>query len=391
MDEKMGLREKKRLKAEQYVQGLFHSLNHGEALPPIRTMVEESGLGRCVIENAIGDLVARQLLETRKRSGIYRTTLDLEAELPEQDRIVDIVACSEINYLRDPRSFASLLVNHLIAQGTEYNYAMRLHHVNYYATISAYVQLIEEKKIRQAFLLLPANDEIVKEFNSRNVHNVVVLPRYRPSQGPAVIDPPNLIELQLKYLFERGHRRIAYIHAVDLGFPWQIALLWRESYYRTMAEQALPVYPEWAVHYSCEEEVLFRRLDGLFHSGHAPTAIIVHSLCLPLLYRYCMKEGIGIGEDVSVIASEEIGTENLYPQPTFVDNNVQAISEMSWQFLLQKSSSQDFCLINYIDLRIHERETISSCRPLKLEPIYTRNDILSPISLNQPQIQGVER
>ena len=376
----MGLREEKRRKAEQYVLGLFRSLNHGEALPPIRTMVEESGLGRSLLENAIGNLVARHLLETRERSGIYRTTLDLDTnrEPAATERIVDIVACSEIDYLRDPKSFASQLVNHLIVKGTEYNYAMRLHRVSYYAAISAYTQLIEEKQLKQAFLLLPSTEEIAKEFNSCDVHNVVVLPRYRPSKGPAVIDPPNLIELQLDYLFSQGHRQIAYIHAVDLGFPYLIALLWRESYYRTMAEHALPVYPEWAVHYSWEDEVLFRRLDTLFHSSRVPTAIITHSFCLPALYRYCMKHGLRIGEDISVIASEEIGTENLYPQPTCADNDVKAIAEMSWQFLLQKHRKQDFCLINYIDLKIHEGQSVrrlSDCAAVRYDETWLKDSI----------------
>ncbi|WP_176012916.1 substrate-binding domain-containing protein [Victivallis sp. Marseille-Q1083] len=351
----MGVQLKRRQMAEQYVLALYHSLNHGEALPPIRTMVEESGLGRSLIEKAIQDLVQRGLLESRERSGIYRTMME-QKDVP-MERIVDVVACSEIDYMSDSRSFIPVLVSKLVAYGTTLHYAMRVHRVNYFARLSAYEQLIDKQNLQKAFLLVPHTEEIVRIFRDRQVGNVVLLPRYYPSQGPAVIDPPNLVERQLKYLMEQGHRRIAYIHAVDLGFPSLFALLWRESYYRMMAENQLPVCPGWVVHHSFEEKVMFKRLDGLFSTTPPPTAVVCHESSLVALYHYCAMRRLRVGQDISLVSTEGLVSDGLYPQPTVVVQSTTATVEMAWNFLLE-AGDQKFNPINYIDLTVREGSSV---------------------------------
>lgn len=295
MNHSTGKNALKRQKAEAYIQMKIAQLNAGEALPPIRQMIAESGIGRNVLENCIARLAALKILETRDRSGIYLS--DCSGE--QDERIIDVIACSEIGYMSaDPNTYARELVNMLLRQSAPNGYASRLLRVSYYAPLEEYRELIRRYKIRNAMLIMPHCCEIGRIFEAENVKHIVVLPRYYPSQGPAVIDAPGMVTRMMQYLYEHGHRRIGLMHTVDLGFLSLTDLLRREEYYRFMSERNLRVLPDWVVHYSTDEKVLFPRLDAMFGSSEPPTALVTFDWILKYVYDYCKQKSIAVGPGI---------------------------------------------------------------------------------------------
>lgn len=353
----MGKIAQKRQKADAYLKSKIAELNAGEALPPIRQMMQESGLGRNILENRIAELEALKVLEIRERSGIYLSSCSNEPD----ERIVDIVACSEIGYLNETQSATYIreLVNELLRRSALHGYASRLWRVSYYAPLSEYHELIRKHNLRNAMLIMPHSNEIPRLFQSENVRCTVVMPRYYPGGGPAVIDAPDMVQRQMQYLYDHGHRKIGIIHTVDLGFLSLTDLLRREDYYRFMSEHGLGVRPEWAIHYSTDESVLFPRLDRMMNSPEPPTALVVFEWFLGQVYDYCRARGIEIGRDLSIISSDGVEMDKFSPKPTTVVNPVGKTADLAWRLLLESLDEPRGAAIDYIDLEVREGDSVA--------------------------------
>ena len=327
----MGKIAQKRQKADAYLKSKIAELNAGEALPPIRQMMQESGLGRNILENRIAELEALKVLEIRERSGIYLSSCSNEPD----ERIVDIVACSEIGYLNETQSATYIreLVNELLRRSALHGYASRLWRVSYYAPLSEYHELIRKHNLRNAMLIMPHSNEIPRLFQSENVRCTVVMPRYYPGGGPAVIDAPDMVQRQMQYLYDHGHRKIGIIHTVDLGFLSLTDLL--------------------------RESVLFPRLDRMLNSSEPPTALVVFEWFLGQVYDYCRERGIAIGRDLSIISSDGVEMDKFSPKPTTVVNPVGKTADLAWRLLLESIDEPRGAAIDYIDLEVREGDSVA--------------------------------
>ena len=298
------------------------------------------------------------MLESRDRSGIYLADCN---NVPEE-QIVDIIACSEIAYMSESQetSYTRELFYMLLHQSAQYGYATRMWRISYYAALSEYQELIEKHKIRNAMLVLPHCNEITRLFAAEKVHYTEVLPRYYPEKGPAVIDAPDMVPRQMKYLYDHGHRKIAFIQTVDIGFYSLTDLLRREDYYRFMSENGLKVLPEWVVHYSIDEKILFPRLDRMMNSPQAPTALVIFEWFQRQVYNYCQSRGIKIGQDLSIISSDGIETANYSPQATMVVSPISKTVDLAWQLFLESRDGSKGTVIDYIDLEIREGDSVAT-------------------------------
>ena len=364
----MSIRNLKNQQAEDYIRHCLMNLNAGEALPPLRQMQQESHLGRNVLENAIRKLKRDKVLETRARSGIYLT----EKIQEEGFHIIDLIACSEISYVETDQ-FSMELINHFLAGAAQRGFTPRFHRISWYAPFSEYGEVIDKYKIRNAFLLMPHHNDIQKLFAQRGINHVAVLPRYYPNTGPAVIDAPELVEMQLNYLFAHGHSQIGFIHTVDLGFSSLTDLLRRESFYRVMSEKGLPVFPEWIVHYSQNRDQFYERLDAMFSSPRRPTALVVSDWYLKSVYEYMNLRHIEIGKEISVISSDGIVGEGLSPKPTTVINSTARIMDLVWSLFERAGSNPGLSSIDCIELGLREGESVADLKETEKEPDFDRN------------------
>ena len=352
----MGIRSEKNRQAEAYLQYLIGNLNSGEVLPPLRQMMRDSGLGRNILENALRKLDASHKVKIRARSGVYVADGNEE----KGGNYVDLVACSELGYLdfASPASFSLRLFNALLEEITTHGCIPRVHRIHYYALVTEYLNLIQKHHMDRAFLLLPHHNDIPRLFAAAKIPHVVLLPRYYPEQGPAVIDAPETMDMQLNYLFEHGHRKIGFVHAVDLGMNSLTGQQRREAYYRFMAEHGLTVRPEWVVRYALKSEKLIVRFNQIF-VNEPPTALVGADWYLSVIYRCLAERGLKIGRDISVISSDWIDTE-LSPEPTSVINSPEKIARLGWEFLERRMADPEFATVDYITPGFHEGQSVVS-------------------------------
>ncbi len=354
----MGIRDTRNRQAEEYIRQCLANLNAGEALPPLRQMLQESQLGRNVLENAIRKFQNNNVLETRARSGIYLTGKKSDENA---DSIIDLVACAEIAYFESPNpdNFMVHLMNHLLAEAAQRNLTPRFHRISWYSQVSEYEKIIATYNIKNALLLMPHHNDVQKIFDAHDVAYAAVLPRYYPNSGPAVIDAPEVVEMQLKYLLKKGHRRIGFIHTVDLGFANITDLLRRESFYRIMSENGLPVRPEWVIHYSLKQEQLYERLDRMFATTPQPTALVISDWFLKPVYQYMKSRKMEIGKTISVISADGLELEEFKPTPTSIINSTAKIAELAWTLLERRQHNPDMNSIDYIGLKLKEGQSVA--------------------------------
>ena len=134
----------------------------------------------------------------------------------------------------------------------------------------------------------------------------------------------------MNYLFKLGYRRIGYLHygGTDLYY-YPIHSLRLTDYYRLMAENGLKVEPGWVFHCSEHYENLPEGMDRILHSDPPPEALITPGSALRLVYFWCRKHHVRIGEDLAIFSTDDVNG-NLRPQTTTVTNNPREIAETFW-------------------------------------------------------------
>ena len=355
-----GIRDTKRRRVSGVIRQQIMALRSGEALPPLRTMMQQTGCGRVVTERAISELENDGWLERRARQGIFRTD---KLDNSVNSTIIDIIACSEIGYLR-PGEFLADLAQKLLHKFTQCGCSGRTHRVKLNEPVERYAELIEKYKIHNAVLIKPHNDVIVKIFDNACVRRVVLFPNAHPINGAILEDSPEMVPMQMEHLFALGHRRIGFISAdvpeEEIHPP--IFQRRREAYYRMMAERGCRVRTEWVISLSYDEKELCRRLDGMFNITEPPTAIAVPDVMMGAVYQYFNRRNMRIGRDISIIGFENYGIDKLRPEPTTIVNSTEIMAEETWQLLHRVMSGESVGQTVYVPLSLHPGQSTASLK-----------------------------
>ncbi len=315
----------KRQKAEQYLRYQASLLKTGEAMPPLRQLMLMSGIGRPILESTLQALIDENILEVKDRSGYYRTHNPLGDK--NSDDVIDIFACSVIEYLDPPNTYPQKFINSLVFISSGKNYSCRVHRVNIDEPLTTYTDLIQKHNCKQAILYAPHTDEICKCFERACVRWTCAHPRFAPYRGPALRESEESVTIQMQYLYGHGHRKIAFIDEYDLDLPTWLFLARRERYYRFMAEHGLKVEENHVFHQSFDREQFAVGLDRML-AVNPPTAVIVPCPMLVPLYQYCEERGIVIGRDLSVTSFERHAEFSLEPEPVSMVSNIMETANM---------------------------------------------------------------
>ena len=351
------VRKKNHLKAKRYLVKQIRQIAVGDPLPSIRSMVSESGIGRRILEAALKTMLSQGYIESRKRSGIYKTA---EVSHKYDKLVVDVICCSEAGYLDSPNNFFASLRDKLCFEATSNNCLIRMHQVKENAPLNSYDRLIVENDIHFAFLLAPHTIEIEKIFGKYHVDTVTVLPRYHTPYSYAIIDSPDMVDIQMNHLFNLGHKRIAFIGEFQPEHPNLAHMNRTLNYYRIMAENGYKVYPQWVMHNNYNNEELNEKLSLMFSEAPIPTAVICCDMALTALYHFLVFKKLQIGKDVSIISCDNLEHLRLFPEPTTVVNSRKVIAEMAWIMFENIMLNKEVKKIQYPPLALKIRESTKS-------------------------------
>ncbi len=327
MDENMIKVRTKRLQtAKAYLANCLASVDTGEMLPSIRSLIEGSGTTRAAVYQAINYYQERGLLESRSRIGLVKTHNGTPG------RIIDLIACHDAGYSNDPSGliFDVLMQFHKVA--ATYGYAVRLHSVTQEEGIEKYT-LLSRLPDSSGFVLIQANiRELVAAFLATGKPTVCLFPHGKFMNVDQVVDARSIVDIQMAHLIELGHRRILYLREEYPFYQSSTMLNRRMQYYQIMARHGFKVYPHWQDNYIRGN--LDKALQSAFSTNPIPTALIVYDTELSEVYRFLESRHLKIGSDVSVIATDGSAVTNrLTPSATSVVSHSLHAVETVWELL----------------------------------------------------------
>jgi len=309
------------------------SVSAGQALPSVRDLIAASGTTRAAVEQAVRHYRERGEIEARPRVGLFKTGTSAPG------RILDLVACHDGGYTRDPSGFLFDVLMHLHRVCAEHGYAVRLHSVRPEESAEKYIRLSRLPDSGGFVLLLASCREIVSAFLASGRPTVCLFPHGKFTDVDQVTDAHGLVELQMNHLIGLGHRRIVYLREEFPAYQNSTVLSRRMQYYQLMARNGLRVYPHWQASYLRGEAE--KALAAVFEVEPAPTALIVYDTDLPEVYRFLESRHLKIGADVSVIATDGSGAiAKLRPAVTSVVSHSRHAVETVWE-LLEKQQNGD--------------------------------------------------
>ncbi len=349
----------KRQQAKKFIEKELNGLGDGERLAPIRNLIDRSGLSRRMIEQAIDYYKDQNLLEVNPRSGIFRSML---AE-PER-REVKIIGCGEINYLGINNGFMSRIVELLYLNASRRNISAKLHRVKFNESIQAYENLAKDRNVYAYILLSPHMAGIHEVFAASGRPTITLFPIFPMTRGVRIVDSPDMMQMQLEYLFAQGHRKIAYMESVEGEVNDYSAQFRKLEYYRVMAENGCRVQPNWVGNGGFQESSVNRTLDKIINSAEAPTALICNDWLLSFVYRFLESRGLRIGRDISVMGTDGLEmTWRITPRPTTVLTSRRLAVSKTWDILERMAAGKAVEEINYTRLRLLQGETTAAPLP----------------------------
>ena len=350
-----GIRENNVRRATEYLLNQLLPLPCGSRLPGIRTIVERTGLGKRTVCHAIRDLARRGFLQVRPDRGIFRTKPD---EKSDEIRLLHW-SMGDIEEYPFVRALFGTLTELAAMEGrllTVENVCRR-----------SWEKIDEELTshgISRVIIYSAMIPDFAEYLRKRMDVCMELLPRHTEQVAVELRISPELVRIQLSYLFNLGYRRIGYLHYGG-GNPCQypIHTMRLLDYYRIMAEQGILVDPSWVLQCRGRNENLEAGLEKMWDSGSRPEALIAwDGDDLTLISSWCRKRRIRIGKDLAIFCGDDVA-QDRFPEVTAITNNPAEIAQTFWRMFLavERGEKVESC---HTELMIRVGQTVPNKKPL---------------------------
>ncbi len=255
-------------------------LSEGDRLPSTRQIQAACKVSQAVATRALDELQAMNLVEAKPQSGYYKTGRKIT-----QIHIVFLGKNDQA--ILDPSSFYYENLCRIIIGLSSKGFSVNFHMINSFEELPFYpLQPLKQQRLGRfpqslivTFSLklnLMPQVEFMQSHGFRFLH---WLPNFiEPCQDSICIDDKDLMRKQIALLYQKGHRRIAYVHRRNPQ-QWHRADNMRyEEFCHEVIEKQLQVLPEYLVYfdlYQHSQEECDRQIAKMFDSSKPPTAILV--------------------------------------------------------------------------------------------------------------------
>ena len=323
MRRKTGKRNLKENRISEYLLDTLLPLPHGAKLPSLREIMAKTGAGQQVVSRVLRDLQSDGLIRIEPRSGIRRVE---SAQHPDEIRLL------HWQNLADNLSFVRRIFRRLSAHAEAAGKTIVVEGIRNRLPDELVEELISQG-ISQCILYGADIADWAIRLKPRMKLCMEMFPKHSMHVTTELKNSPDMTVMQMDYLLKRGYRRIGYLHCYGddpYAYPLQAQRLM--DFYRIMAESGLRVDPAWVFRCSEHYDDMDSGMDRIMNAEPPPEALILQGANCGLVYTYCRKHGIRIGEDLALFCCDDLN-ENLEPEPTTITNNPEAIAETCWKML----------------------------------------------------------
>ena len=337
----------KRRVAADYLENVLANLSPGGKLPGIRAMIEQSGVGRTLLEAELSRLEQNGVIELRFRQGRYKTFRSSNKQ---------VLYLHEVLYPAKSPGFNDVLFETIRSIAQERGLEMQLISIANMDEAEL-LALLKKSPADMVFLGGPRETSRAAFIRKHVRYCVEMFPRHAVTLGAELRNAP-ATPLQMEYLFQKQYTKIAYIHQVENWNNTPTQLMRLLDYYRIMSEKHLPVYPEWVFQYTYEWNNFNRNMYKMMNSRHLPEVVIAPGSCLKHLYEYCANNGITIGSELAIMGCDDQMSE-LSPRPTSITNYPTEMARQMWSIM--DSLLQGVERHELTNLKIITGETVPGC------------------------------
>lgn len=333
MKPKEGIRSRKVRKVTEYLKDLLYRQPYGTRLPGIRPLMKRTGAGRIIVCHALRELHEGGLIRIEPCRGIFR------AEPAKTDD--EIVLLNWQNLDDDGINlFFRLLYDRLfeLAKASGRKITMENAVDRQPEEIAAH---LAASGITRCILVSALSPDFALSLKKRMKVCLELLPQHTSRITAELRDAPDMTARQLEYLFQRGYRRIGYMHFGGREISrYPVHILRLLDYYRLMAVKGYQVDPDWVFSIDDDCGNIEAGIDQILNSKPKPEALIVPSGIFSQLYSYCRKHKIRIGKDVAVFACEDILGQQ-FPEVTVITNDPEEIADTFWKMFLAEERGEE--------------------------------------------------
>ena len=351
-------RQAMKLRKRKLLEQQIHFLRPGDALPPVRTLMQTCSVSRARLDSILGELEDEGLVVRRPRLGIFKAVSANESNIAP---VVELVACGISEKLLQHRSFVTELIEAFATETTDRHQSMRFHQISMDDPVSRYNALAGRSDVRACVLFASNSNEYIKILDWHHVPCVLLFPHVATSDSRSIIDSPHMVEFQLQHLWELGHERIAYMDLISLDRPDWTHLTRRESFYRLMAERGLRVYPHWVAS-GLDAKGAMSAFNTFFSREPHPTAAIIGDVQLPGSYRFLELRGLRVGKDFSIISTDDLAIASaMHPPTTSILNSRRIAVKMALELLDQILDGNGVKGVHEVPLELIVRGSTGPC------------------------------
>ena len=349
MKERVGIRRLKVRRVADYLQNRLLALPPGGKLPGIRAVMAETGTGRMTVHHALEELRKTGLIRIDPYSGIYR--IKPAAKTHEVRLLNWQIVDPEERY-----SFFGILFRKLRECVESSGRKLSIQYAEHRLPEELVGELVDNG-ITNCIICSANIPDFAECLKKRMDVCLELLPRHTRHVTGELRNSPEMTVKQMKYLFNRGYRRIGYL---DIGgndttrYPLQVLRLL--DYYRLMAENHLYVNPDWVLHCSDHYGGFETGMKRVMNSDPKPEVLIVPGSALDRLYPWCRKHGIRLGKDLAIFSCDEVD-EQFTPEVTTITNHPETIASTFWQ-MYQAAERGENVGSRYTELFIRTGQTV---------------------------------
>jgi DNA-binding LacI/PurR family transcriptional regulator len=295
----------------RYLEHCLRCTPPGGALPSVRQLMEQCKVGPQTVTRVVRHYEKLKLVDARPKSGLFRPTS--EKAVPKVKRL-DVIYLNVSHELHEmlignellDNSFHGELIAAIKQVATQRGYELFFH-----AQLDAdhEEQMIEalcdEPDCRACLTVGLSDMSMLRDLTHAYLSVINLYPMgFHIPTNAICTHADQVIDEQLSFLIELGHRRIAYLHNVEDHRPHRDLLLRREAFYRQAMESGVELhrgYVRFAGFYEASQIDAARQLLAI---NPRPTAVICADQHLPALYQAASELQLQIGKDLSVLGTD---------------------------------------------------------------------------------------
>ena len=280
-------------KVEIYLRELLKKCKPGDKLPSIRQLKSQFGVSQSVVDKAIMQLVIENLIVVRRPRGLFKA-----------EPVRPVIKLLNFHEKPSPRSFYHEFLADLLYRMAGAGYRTEL--------ISApeAIHRTLETPYKEMIMTFGANWQdysLVRNAVQSQNSIINLLPNFPEHIAPAlVIDDQQVMEAQVRYLYNGGHRKIAYLHLKDEKVYIRAQNSRWNIFHQLGLEMNLELEKDFLIGVvGCNQEQISEKVAAILGAESAPTAFLLGSdKLVPGVYDGIQKAGLTPGKDVSVLGTD---------------------------------------------------------------------------------------